>query len=123
MRRPAKPSRRRLLELIRRRLRHLVQFIEKKERKPIYTNFEDEMGDQSNIEFINLIINQLVEYGIVAVSLLYESPFTDVAYRGPEAIFTAEQIQKFIRLLDDIECNGDGSVVRRAAGSTLQESE
>lgn len=39
-----------MLEVIRRRLRDLVQFIEKKERKPIYTNFEDEMGQESNIE-------------------------------------------------------------------------
>jgi len=198
-----------MLEVIRRRLRDLVQFIEKKERKPIYTNFEDEMGDESNvelsefvgqdtferfrdkaraflrkhldidavrklhtneplstgdlvdlervltdnkigkseyidqakqenesfgifvrtlvglnrevakglfndflvgtnynsnqIEFINLIINQLVEHGIVEVSLLYESPFTDIAPRGPEAIFTADQIQRIIRLLDDIK--------------------
>ena len=57
----------------------------------------------NQIEFINLIINQLVEHGIIAVSLLYESPFTDVAPRGPEAIFTAEQIQKIIQLLDDIK--------------------
>ena len=198
-----------MLEVIRRRLRDLVQFIEKKERKPIYTNFEDKMGDEANIElsefvgqdtferfrdkaraflrkhldidavrklhtneplstgdlndlervltdnkigkskyidqakqenesfgifvrtlvglnrevakglfndfligtsynsnqieFINLIINQLVEHGIVEVSLLYESPFTDIAPRGPEAIFTADQIQKIIRLLDDIK--------------------
>ena len=198
-----------MLEVIRRRLRDLVQFIEKKERKPIYTNFEDEMGAESNIElsefagqdtferfrdkaraflrkhldidavrklhtneplstgdlvdlervltdnkigkldyidqakqenesfgifvrtlvglnrevakglfndflvgtnynsnqieFVNLIINQLVEHGIVEVSLLYESPFTDIAPRGPEAIFTADQIQRIIRLLDDIK--------------------
>lgn len=198
-----------MLEVIRRRLRDLVQFIEKKERKPIYTNFEDKMGAESNIElsefagqdtferfrdkaraflrkhldidavrklhtneplstgdlvdlervltdnkigkseyidqakqenesfgifvrtlvglnrevakglfndflvgtnynsnqieFINLIINQLVEHGIVEVSLLYESPFTDIAPRGPEAIFTADQIQRIIRLLDDIK--------------------
>lgn len=39
-----------MLEVIRRRLRELVQFIEKKERKPIYTNFQDEMGDESHIE-------------------------------------------------------------------------
>ena len=38
-----------MLEVIRRRLRNLVQFIERKERKPICTNFEDEMGDESNI--------------------------------------------------------------------------
>ena len=39
-----------MLENVRRRLRGLVQFIEKKERKPIYTDFEDEMGDENAVE-------------------------------------------------------------------------
>ena len=193
-----------MLEVIRRRLRDLVQFIEKMQRKPIYTNFEDMMGDESNIElaefvgqdtferfrdkaraflrehlgidairklrtnepltagdlddlervlteskigkpeyiaqatqenesfgifvrtlvgldrevaknlfseflvgtsynanqieFINLIINQLVDHGVVDVGLLYESPFTDIAPQGPDAIFSAEQIEKIMLL-------------------------
>ncbi len=56
----------------------------------------------NQIEFINLIINQLVDHGIVDVSLLYESPFTDIAPQGPDAIFTSDQIEKIIGLLDDI---------------------
>jgi type I restriction enzyme R subunit len=198
-----------MLEVIRRRLRDLVQFIEKKERKPIYTNFEDEMGDETNIEltqfvgqdtferfrdkaraflrkhldiaavrklhtneplstgdvdelervltdnkignaeyidqakkenesfgvfvrtlvglkrevakalfneflasstynanqieFINLIINQLVDHGIVDVGLLYESPFTDISPTGPDALFTAEQVNRIMQLLEEIK--------------------
>jgi type I restriction enzyme R subunit len=197
-----------MLEVIRRRLRDLVQFIEKKKRQPVYTNFEDLLGDEADvafpqfasqdtferfrskaqaflrehldieavrklrtseplrtqdlsdledilndnqignpdfidqakkewesfgifvrslvgldrevakklfgeflqgsdynanqIEFINLIINQLVDHGVVDVSILYESPFTDVAPQGPDAIFNAEQIDKIMQLLDDI---------------------
>jgi type I restriction enzyme R subunit len=197
-----------MLEVIRRRLRDLVQFIEKKDRKPIYTDFEDEMGDESNIElsefvnqdtferfrdkaraflrkhldidavrklhtneplstgdlnhlervltdnkigkseyidqakqenesfgifvrtlvgldrevakglfndfligtnynsnqieFVNLIINQLVEHGIVEVSLLYGSPFTDISPTGPDALFTTVEIRKIVNLLDQI---------------------
>ena len=56
----------------------------------------------NQIEFINLIINQLVDHGIVDVSLLYESPFTDVSPQGPDAIFTSGQIEKIMQLLDDI---------------------
>jgi type I restriction enzyme R subunit len=61
------------------------------------TNF-----DANQIEFINMIINQLVDHGIVDVSLLYESPFTDVSPQGPDALFTAEQLDRIMKLLDDI---------------------
>ncbi len=197
-----------MLEVIRRRLRDLIQFIEKQQRKPVYTNFEDLMGDETEvefatfasqdsferfrvkaqaflrehldiaavrklrtseplthqdlddlerilndnqignpeyiaqakqqcesigifvralvgldrevakklfgeflqgseynanqIEFINLIINQLVDHGVVEVSLLYESPFTDISPQGPDALFSAEQIDKIMGLLDTI---------------------
>jgi type I restriction enzyme, R subunit len=39
-----------MLETARRRLRALVKLIEKKQRKPIYTDFEDEIGDEATIE-------------------------------------------------------------------------
>ena len=35
-----------MLEAMRRRLRDLVKLIEKQKRKPIYTDFEDEMGGE-----------------------------------------------------------------------------
>jgi type I restriction enzyme R subunit len=38
-----------MLEVVRRRLRDLVQLIEKQRRKPIYTDFEDLMGDESHV--------------------------------------------------------------------------
>lgn len=39
-----------MLEGMRRRLRDLIKFIEKQKRKPIYTDFEDEMGGETTIE-------------------------------------------------------------------------
>ena len=39
-----------MLEVVRRRLRDLVQLIEKQKRKPIYTDFEDEMGSESAVD-------------------------------------------------------------------------
>ena len=38
-----------MLEIVRRRLRDLVKFIEKQKRKPIYTDFEDEMGGETHV--------------------------------------------------------------------------
>jgi type I restriction enzyme R subunit len=39
-----------MLEAVRRRLRELVKLIEKMQRKPIYTDFEDEMGAEAPVE-------------------------------------------------------------------------
>lgn len=38
-----------MLEIIRRRLRELVKLIEKQKRRPIYTDFEDEMGGEIDV--------------------------------------------------------------------------
>ncbi|MBX9609798.1 MAG: DEAD/DEAH box helicase family protein [Gammaproteobacteria bacterium] len=39
-----------MLEAMRRRLRDLIKLIEKQKRKPIYTDFEDEMGGETTVE-------------------------------------------------------------------------
>ena len=39
-----------MLETLRKRLRALVKLIEKQRRKPIYTDFEDEMGSEIDVE-------------------------------------------------------------------------
>jgi type I restriction enzyme R subunit len=39
-----------MLEQVRKRLRDLIRLIEKKQRKPVYTDFEDEMGETTEIE-------------------------------------------------------------------------
>ncbi|MBD2472389.1 DEAD/DEAH box helicase family protein, partial [Nostoc sp. FACHB-145] len=39
-----------MLEVLRKRLRGLVKLIEKQKRKPIYTNFEDAIGDEVTVE-------------------------------------------------------------------------
>ena len=51
----------------------------------------------NQIQFINLIINQLVDHGIVDVGLLYESPFTDISPTGPDALFTSEQVNRIMQ--------------------------
>jgi type I restriction enzyme, R subunit len=43
-----------MLELVRRRLRDLVKFIEKRRRKPIYTDFEDVMGGEAHVVLAGL---------------------------------------------------------------------
>lgn len=38
-----------MLESMRRRLRGLVQFIDKRQRKPVYTDFEDLIGEETPV--------------------------------------------------------------------------
>ncbi len=39
-----------MLEMVRRRLRALVRLIERQQRKPIYTDFEDQIGGETNVD-------------------------------------------------------------------------
>jgi type I restriction enzyme R subunit len=197
-----------MLEVVRKRLRSLVKLIEKQQRQPIYTNFEDEMGDETivelphftssdsfekfrakardflrshqdqivifklrtnkqltatdlseletillenslgnaedldrakqesqglglfvrsligldrevakqefgkfladktlnanQIEFINMIVDYLTEYGAIEAARLYESPFTDFAPQGIDSLFTSSQADELFALLDDV---------------------
>lgn len=197
-----------MLETVRRRLRSLVKLIEKQARKPIYTDFEDEMGEHTTvelpaftsadsfekfrdkvraflrthqdhltihklrtnepltaldlqelermlaesgalnpehlakakeecdglglfvrslvgmerdaakqalggfaaggvlsgnqIEFVNLIVDQLTAHGAMQPELLYESPFTDLNPQGPNGVFNASQVEKLVGLLSEV---------------------
>ena len=44
-----------MLEVMRRRLRSLVKFIDKQQRKPVYTDFEDLMGSEIDVETARLL--------------------------------------------------------------------
>jgi type I restriction enzyme R subunit len=43
-----------MLENVRKRLRNLVQFSEKRNRKVLYTDFEDEMGDEMSFDLLGI---------------------------------------------------------------------
>ena len=42
---------------------------------------------ENQLEFINLVVDHLTEHGIIGPARLYESPFTDLTLRGPDALF------------------------------------
>jgi type I restriction enzyme R subunit len=57
----------------------------------------------NQIEFLNLIVDHLVEYGLLDPVLLYRSPYTDIHPKGPEGLFTSNEIENLISLLDDVK--------------------
>lgn len=62
----------------------------------------------SQIEFIQLIVRELTENGVMEPSRLFESPFTNLSATGPMAIFPAATVQRIIAVLGDIKQKAAG---------------
>lgn len=45
----------------------------------------------NQIEFIDMVINYLTDHGVMSAARLYESPFTDLAPRGPDELFRTKK--------------------------------
>jgi type I restriction enzyme, R subunit len=49
-----------------------------------------------------MIINYLTEHGVMSAALLYESPFTDLSPHGPDGLFTSDEVDALVAVLDDV---------------------
>ena len=56
----------------------------------------------NQIEFVNLIVNHLTEHGVMDAAMLYQSPFTDLTPRGPDGIFSSQQIDELVVAIDQV---------------------
>ena len=47
-------------------------------------------------------INHLTEHGVMSAALLYESPFTDLSPHGPDGLFTSDEVDALVAVLDHV---------------------
>jgi type I restriction enzyme R subunit len=59
----------------------------------------------NQLHFINLIVGELTNNGVMEPARLYESPFTDLAATGPESMFTESEVDNIVEILDTFRTN------------------
>ncbi len=56
----------------------------------------------NQLEFINLVVDHLTEYGVMEPARLYESPFTDLSPHGPDGLFKPGELDDLLHILDAV---------------------
>ncbi|MEW6020984.1 MAG: DEAD/DEAH box helicase family protein [Pseudomonadota bacterium] len=56
----------------------------------------------NQIEFVNLIVQELTQNGVMEADRLFQSPFTDLNAQGPLGIFPATRVAQIVEVLDQI---------------------
>ncbi len=79
--------------------------LDKNAAKEAFGEFLDKRLNATQIDFIDTVIDHLAATGIVPPTRFYETPFTDLAPRGPEDLFTQTEITDMITVLDRIRRN------------------
>ena len=110
-----------MLENLRRRLRGLVQFIEKHHRKIVYTDFEDQIGEEADIEFRELAALDEFERFRRKVRTFLAEHHAEAAIakiRGNE-LMTADDVAELQRVLIEAGVGSEADLerARREAGS------
>jgi type I restriction enzyme R subunit len=59
----------------------------------------------NQLEFVNLIVDHLTEFGTVEPARLYESPFTDLTPRGPDGLFEPAVLDELMRRLEAVRAS------------------
>jgi type I restriction enzyme R subunit len=60
------------------------------------------------IEFIELVVKELTQNGVVPPERLFEPPFTDINAHGPTALFPAAQVTGIVGVLNEIRARAVG---------------
>ena len=63
---------------------------------------DDKRYSRNQIQFINLIIDELTDRGAVEARRVYESPYDGIAPEGAEAIFVPADLDRVFDLLESL---------------------
>ena len=61
---------------------------------------DDKRYSKNQIQFVNLIIDELTDRGVVEAKRVYASPYDGVAPEGPEAIFVEADLDTIFATID-----------------------
>ena len=64
---------------------------------------DDKRHTRAQIEFINLIIDELTERGVVEPGRVYEDPYVGLAPQGPEDLFTEDELDRVFETLERLK--------------------
>ncbi|MCX6980544.1 MAG: DEAD/DEAH box helicase family protein [Verrucomicrobia bacterium] len=56
----------------------------------------------NQIQFLDEVVNHLTEHGCMEAARLYESPYTDLNPQGVDGVFSTQQVDDLISILDDV---------------------
>ena len=71
--------------------------------KEAFAGFLDDQRFTGNqIEFVNLLIDELSADGLIEPRRFYESPFTDISPQGPDALFEASDVDHLLEVVADV---------------------
>ncbi len=68
---------------------------------------DDKTYSASQIDFVNLIIDDLSQHGVIEARRFYESPYTDLAPRGPDDLFPHDDLARLIDTLAAVRARAD----------------
>jgi len=69
--------------------------------KGLFAEFlDDGTYSADQIEFVNMVINELTANGIVPARRFYESLFVDITPKGPEGLFPAVVFDRLFEIVD-----------------------
>lgn len=76
------------------------------DREAVMQVFSDFIGGTTatpdQIEFIDLIVQELTQNGVMEADRLFQSPFTDINAQGPMGIFPPAKVTRLVEVLDEI---------------------